>query len=123
MTDNVIEVLIKVTGKDGQEVVDTITSSLQGLGDQAKESLAPINADLDTMTGAARLEMLKTLATTGADAFAAIAASAREFVDAAAESELVVERLDFKLGKVGSTIGITSDEIQNLGDQLAGVSG
>lgn len=91
--------------------------------DNASSELGAINEELRSIGSIQRTEALRDLGAAGFDAFMGIADAAKEFVDIAAESELVATRMEAQLNALGSATDVTANQINGLADELSNLTG
>jgi hypothetical protein len=115
------------------EAQDNATEELNAMVDSLRE-MADATLDLgktsrESAEGVAqiasleRAEAFKDLKASALDAFSAMSAAASEFVDIAAESELVTARMDAQLRALGDATNVTSDQINGLATELSTLTG
>jgi hypothetical protein len=91
--------------------------------DEASKAIGDVNSELKSMSDVVKSGALRDLKDASVEVFKAIGAAAGEFVNIAAESEVVSARLDAQLKALGGQTKITAEQINGLADELSKVSG
>lgn len=91
--------------------------------DNASKTLSNVNEELASLGSVARGEALARLKDAGIEAFQGMASAAGEFIDAAAEAEMVGVRMEATLRALGDAAPTTAEEINSLADELSKLTG
>lgn len=91
--------------------------------DDASKAIEGVSDSLSGLTSAAQMEALGDLKAAGVDALKALAGVAGEYVDIAAEGEVVQARLEAQIKALGNQSDISASQVNDLATELMKVSG